>query len=52
MAVLIGDIKKKGRLYSMIFELVKAGTPENVIIKTQHNCFSDNTQYSGKFQVM
>lgn len=49
MAVLVGDIKKKGKLYSMIFELVKPGTLENVIIKTQHNCFSDNTQYSGKF---
>ena len=49
MAVLVGDIKKKGKLYSMIFELVKPGTLENVIIKAQHNCFSENTQYSGKF---
>lgn len=49
MAVLVGDIKKRGKLYSMIFELVKPGTLENVIIKTQHNCFSDNTQYNGKF---
>jgi len=49
MAVLVGDIKKKGKLYSMIFELVKPGTLENIIIKAQHNCFSDNTQYSGKF---
>jgi hypothetical protein len=49
MAVLVGDIKKHGRLYSMIFELTKPGTLENVIIKTQHNCFSDNTRYSGRF---
>ena len=49
MAVLVGDIKKRGRLYSMIFELIKPGTLENVIIKTQHNCFSDNTKYSGSF---
>ena len=49
MAVLVGDIKKKGRLYSMICELVKPGRLENIIIKTQHNCFSENTQYSGKF---
>jgi hypothetical protein len=49
MAVLVGDIKKRGKLYSMIFELVKPGTLENVVIKAQHNCFSDNTQYSGKF---
>ena len=47
MAVLMGDIKKKGKLYSMIAEIVKPGTMENIIIKAQHNCFSDNTQYSG-----
>lgn len=49
MAVLVGDIKKKGRLLSMLFELVKPGTLENVIIKAQHNCESDRTAYSGKF---
>lgn len=49
MAVLMGDIKKKGKLYSMIAEIVKPGTMENIIIKAQHNCFSDNTQYSGSF---
>ncbi|MDR1704716.1 MAG: hypothetical protein LBS19_08530 [Clostridiales bacterium] len=37
MAVLVGDIKKRGKLYSMIFELAKPGTLENVIIKAQHN---------------
>jgi hypothetical protein len=49
MAVLVGDIKKKGKLYSMLFELMKPGTLENVVIKTQHNCVSDRTSYSGKF---
>jgi len=49
MAVLVGDIKKKGRLYSMLFELVKPGTLENVVIKAQHNCVSDHRSYSGKF---
>ena len=49
MAVLVGDIKKRGKLYSMVMEIVKPGTLENVIIKAQHNCFSDKTQYSGKF---
>ena len=49
MAVLMGDIKKKSKLYSMISEIVKPGTLENIIIKAQHNCFSDNTQYSGSF---
>lgn len=49
MAVLVGDIKKKGRLLSMIFELTKPGTLENVIIKAQHNCVSDRRSYSGRF---
>ena len=49
MAVLVGDIKKKGRLLSMIFELTKPGTLENVIIKAQHNCVSDSRSYSGRF---
>lgn len=49
MAVLVGDIKKKGKLYSMLFELIKPGTLENVIIKAQHNCFSDKIRYTGRF---
>lgn len=49
MAVLMGDIKKKGKLYSMLAEIVKPGTLENILIKAQHNCFSDRTQYSGTF---
>lgn len=49
MAVLMGDIKKKGKLYSMLSEIVKPGTIENIIIKAQHNCFSDGIQYSGSF---
>lgn len=49
IAVLMGDIKKKGKLYSMLSEIIKPGTLENIIIKAQHNCFSDNTQYTGKF---
>ena len=49
MAVLMGDIKKKGKLYSMISEIIKPGTLENIIIKAQHNCFSDNISYSGHF---
>ena len=48
MAVLVGDIKKKGKLYSMILELAKPGTIENIIIKAQHNCWSDRQTYSGK----
>ena len=49
MTVLVGDIKKKGKLYSMILELAKPGTIENIVIKAQHNCWSDRQQYSGSF---
>lgn len=49
IAVLMGDIKKKGQLYSMLSEISKPGTLENIIIKLQHNCFSDSKAYSGKF---
>jgi hypothetical protein len=49
MSVLVGDIKKKGRLHSMILELAKPGTVENIVIKAQHNCWSDRQSYSGKF---
>lgn len=49
LCVLMGDIKKKGRLYSMISEIVKPGTLEQIVIKAQHNCVSDSTTYSGSF---
>ena len=49
VAVLMGDIKKKGKLYSMLSEIIKPGTLENIIIKAQHNCVSDKTTYSGTF---
>ena len=49
MAVLMGDIKKKGRLYSMLLDIQKLGTVEQIIIKEQHNVWSDNVSYNGKF---
>lgn len=49
MAVLVGDLKRKGKLYSMLLELAKPGTIENVVIKAQHNCWSDTVSYSGRF---
>ena len=45
-AVLMGDIKKKGKLYSQLCSIVKPGTLEQIVIKAQHNCFSDRTTYS------
>lgn len=46
MAVLMGDMKRKGKLYSMLVDIIKPGTLENIVIKTQHNCWSDSVQYS------
>ena len=49
MCVLMGDIKKKGKLHSMLLEIVKPGTLENVVIKAQHNCVSSGKSYAGNF---
>ena len=49
MFVLVGDMKRRGKLYSMIRELICPGTMENIIIKAQHNCWSDRQSYSGNF---
>lgn len=46
LAILMGDIKKKGRLYSMVREVCCPGTLEQIVIKAQHNCVSDRTSYS------
>lgn len=48
IAVLMGDMKRKGKLYSMISDIVKPGTLENICIKMQHNCVSDSRTYSNQ----
>lgn len=48
MFTLMGDIKKKGVLYSMLCDIAKPGTLEQVIIKAQHNCWSDRQAYSNR----
>ena len=47
--ILMGDIKKKGKLYSMLCDIAKPGTMEQIIIKAQHNCWSDTREYAGRF---
>lgn len=49
LVILMGDIKKKGKLYSQLLDIIKPGTVENIIIKEQFNCTSDRTSYSRKF---
>lgn len=48
MAVLMGDMKRKGKLYSMLVDIIKPGTLENIVIKAQHNCWSDSVHYSNR----
>lgn len=45
LAVLMGDYKQKGRLYSMLSDIAKPGL-EQIIIKAQHNCMSYGKKYS------
>ncbi|MDD3040428.1 hypothetical protein [Bacteroides sp.] len=49
LAILVGDVKKNGKLYSIQRDMAWLGTPEQVVIKAQHNCWSDHVDYSGKF---
>ena len=46
--ILVGDWKQKGVLYSMFADMVKLGILEQVIIKAEHNCWSDNQNYANK----
>lgn len=49
LAILMGDIKKKGHLYSQLLDIIKPGTVENIVIKEQFNCTSDRRTYGGNF---
>ncbi len=45
MAILMADVKKNKKLYSMLLDMNKLGTVEQIVIKEQHNCMSDNKKY-------
>lgn len=49
MAILMGDVKRRGTLYSMLLDIAKPGKLVNIMIKMQHNCWSDSVDYSGSF---
>ena len=50
LGILMGDIKTKGKVRSMLFEIAKPGTVESIVIKQQHNCWSNRSvNYSGSF---
>ena len=46
MGILMGDVKRKGKLYSMLCDICKPGTLEQIIIKAQHNCWSEWRKYA------
>lgn len=45
-AILIGDVRRKGRYYSIIKDMKWFGDIEAHLIKTQHNTRSSNKKYS------
>ena len=47
MGVLVGDIRRQGRFYSMLADMARPGELEQIYIKTQHNCVSNGRRYSG-----
>ena len=49
-SILIGDYKKNNEYISIQSDLLQLapGKLDGIIIKTQHNCVSDNRNYSGK----
>ena len=49
VAILMGDTRYKGKLYSPVKDMDVYGELEHLIIKQQHNCVSDSINYSGKF---
>ncbi|KNZ70310.1 DNA methylase [Thermincola ferriacetica] len=47
LVVLVGDIKSKGRLYSIAHDMAWFGKPVNIIPKWQHGASSSRKDYSG-----
>lgn len=50
-SVQIGDLRKNGQYWSIQSDIIQMapGKLEGVVIKAQHNCMSDKTNYSGNF---
>lgn len=48
IAILMADIKKRKKLYSMLLDMNKLGTLEQIVIKEQHNCMSNTKRYSNE----
>lgn len=49
LAILVGDIRQKGKFYSMQKDIMRMGNFESFIVKGQYNCVSDNRTYRKPF---
>lgn len=49
LAILIGDIRSKGKFYSIQNDMMRMGQFESFIVKGQFNCVSDNRTYRKPF---
>ena len=48
MSVLMGNVRRNGRYYSMMKDVVLPGELVQTLVKLQHNCVSGNRQYSNR----
>ncbi len=48
MSILMGDVRRDGKCYSMLKDIVQPGQLDQIIIKAQHNCVSDGRTYAHK----
>lgn len=48
MGILMGDVRRRGHVYSMLTDIVKPGELEQIIIKMQHHTCSADRVYSSR----
>lgn len=49
LAVLVGDIRSKGKFYSIQHDMMRMGEFESFLVKGQFNCVSDSRRYEKPF---
>ncbi len=48
MSILMGNVRRNGRYYSMINDIVKPGELVQTMVKLQHNCMSNGRTYANR----
>ncbi len=48
MAILMGNVRRNGKYYSMMNDIVKPGELVQTLVKVQHNCVSGGRTYSNR----